>query len=415
MQRMTALDRIRHLSEIIGPRGSTTELEAKAADYVAEQLTAMQLNPQKQNFLSAESAYAPYALFAAMTLLSLFLFWQPQPVGAAAATILTVTALVSVILELLFRTNPLRWLLPLDDSQNVFARIPRAGATAEAAASPAHTVFITAHVDTHRTPLVFSSPEWLKVFNVLMPAALVSAGVMAVLFLIGVFTPAAILRQVALVPGAVMLAILILMIQADRTDFSPGAEDNASGVAVTLGLAERLVQAPLKNTDVVVVFTGCEEVGCYGADAFFKTYADQTRGAALMVIDQVGAAGAKPRVVESQRFLEEAPSDPHLLAIARDVLAAHPELQASFTRLSTTYGELIVGVMDGLRCIALGAQRDDGSSQHWHKKTDTLDHVDLDLMGHEEELAWYLLQAIDAANADEGTHVATTPDGASAA
>src|SRR5512141_1671747 len=106
MQRMTSLDHIRYLSETIGPRGSTTEAEAKAADYVADQLAVLQLSPQRQKFLSAESAYAPYALFAVMLLLSLFLFEQPQPVGAAAAVIITLTALVSIILEMRFQSNP---------------------------------------------------------------------------------------------------------------------------------------------------------------------------------------------------------------------------------------------------------------------------------------------------------------------
>ena len=74
MQRMTALDHISHLVETIGPRGSTTPEEAAAATYASDQLSAMGLTPQTQKFLSAESAYAPYALFAGLTLLSIVLF-----------------------------------------------------------------------------------------------------------------------------------------------------------------------------------------------------------------------------------------------------------------------------------------------------------------------------------------------------
>lgn len=397
MQRMTSLDHIRRLSETIGPRGSATEEEAKAADYVAEQLTSLKLTPQRHKFLSAESAYAPYALFAGLALLSLFLFWQPQPVGAAAAFILTLTALGSVMLEMTFHTNPLRWLLPLGDSQNIHARIHRADTTSDA--GPTQTVFITAHLDTHRTPLVFSSPGWIKVFGLLMPTGLISVAVLAVLFLMGIFTQAAILRQIALLPGVVMLIIFALMIQADLTEFSRGAEDNASGVALALGLAERLAQTPLQCTDVALVFTGCEEVGCYGADAFFRAHAEQVKGAVHLVVDQVGAAGTKPRIVLGERFLAAVRSDSQLIEIAREVMTAHPELQASFVSMGTGYGELSVGVKNGLRCIALAARLEDGSSPHWHKKSDTLEHVDLELVDREQELAWLLLQGIDAANA----------------
>lgn len=397
MQRMTSLDHIRHLSETIGPRGSTTEEEAKAADYVAEQLTAMTLAPQRQKFLSAESAYAPYALFSGLVLLSLILFWQPQPVGAAAAAILTLTVLVSVILEMLFRSNPLRWLLPIEYSQNVYARIHRAGGASDA--SPAQTVFVTAHVDSHRTPLVFSSPVWLKVFGLLMPAGLISAAMLLILSLVGVFTPTMVLRYIGLVPGVIELAIFALMIQADLTEYSRGAEDNGSGVALSLGLAERLTQTPLQHTDVVVVFTGCEEVGCYGADAFFRANPEQTRGAVHLVADQVGAEGGKPCIVLGERFLAAVQSPAQLVEIAEQVAQAHPELEISLTRLSTGYGELSVGIMSGLRSIALGSRRSDGVSPHWHKKTDTLEHVNLALVEQEQELAWQLLQGIDAANA----------------
>lgn len=421
MQRMTALDPMRYLSETIGPRGSTTEEEAKAAEYVATQLTNLGLAPQRDAFLSAASAYAPYALFTGMLLLSLFLFWQPQPVGAAAAAILTLTALVSVLLELLFRTNPLRWLLPLGDSQNVYVRIPREDAQRAGGlpadpvakdadntkvAGPANTIYITAHLDTHRTPLVFSSPGWIKTFGLIMPAALVSAGVSLLLFIVGVFSTSLIWREVALVPGVVMLFILILMIQADRTDYSPGADDNASGVAATLGLAERLAHTPLKNTDVVVVFTGCEEVGCYGADAFFQRHAEETRGATLLVIDQVGAANAKPSVVEGERFLAFVRSDPHLLALAHKVLDEHPEWQAGFTLSNAPYGELSVGAKDGLHCIALG--HSENSPSYWHTMLDTMQHADPELVEREQELTWQLLKAIDAVHAPNGSSVTLT-------
>ena len=329
-------------------------------------------------------------------MLSLILFWQPQPVGAAAAALLTLTALVSVILEMLFRSNPLRWLLPIGDSQNVYARIRRAGGTGDA--RPAQTVFVTAHVDSHRTPLVFSSPAWLNVFSLLIPAGLVSAALLLLLTLAGVFSSAMILRYISLLPGVIALAIFVLMLQADTTEYSRGAEDNGSGVALSLGLAERLTQTPLQHTDVVVVFTGCEEVGCYGADAFFRGNAEKTRGAVHLVADQVGAEGGKPCIVLGERFLATVQSTPQLVKVAEQVVQAHPELETSLTRLSTGYGELSVGIMNGLRGIALGSRRADGTSPHWHKKTDTLEHVDLALVDQEQELAWQLLQAMDAAN-----------------
>jgi hypothetical protein len=55
MQRMTSLEHFRALAEGIGPRSGASEEGAKAADYVAEQLTALGLTPQKQHFLLCSS------------------------------------------------------------------------------------------------------------------------------------------------------------------------------------------------------------------------------------------------------------------------------------------------------------------------------------------------------------------------
>jgi hypothetical protein len=398
MQRMTSLDHMRALCQTIGPRGSTSEEEAKASDYVFDQVAALGYTPHRQMFMSALSAYAPYALFAALLLLSIVLFWQMQPVGAAAAFILTAMALVSVVLELQFKSNPLRWLLPVEQSQNVYTRIPAQLAT-EPAVGGTQTLVITAHVDTHRTPLVFRSPFWLQVFGVLMPAGIISAVLLLAMFAAGIVVPALLLRQIALLPGVVMLLILALMLQADRTPYSPGADDNASGVATVLALAERLKDAPLQRTDVVAVFTGCEEVGDYGADAFLRAKRTVLGPGPVMhmVIDQVAGAGTDPCVVRGERFLVAAPSDPALLTLAERVIAAHPELNATMLSLSTAYGELSVGVKNGYRAIAIGSLRKDGASPNWHKPSDTMDNIDESALARSQELAWHLLQAIDGA------------------
>ncbi|MGQ9903175.1 MAG: M20/M25/M40 family metallo-hydrolase [Anaerolineae bacterium] len=409
---MSSLDHVRALSEGIGPRGSATRKEAEAADYVAEQLVTLGVSPERQTFLSATSAYRPYALAAALALLSLFLFWQPQPVGAAAAALVTAVALASLLLEMQFRPNLLRWLLPIEQSQNVRVIIPcrrpplqtasdedaPMGSVAPRAECPA-TVVITAHLDTHRTPLLFRSPFWLMIFRWLMPAGLGAMAVMLVLFFIGIFIPAPALRLIALAPGLVLIAVFALMVQADLTPYTKGANDNASGVAATLWLAEQLIRAPLQHTQVHLVFTGCEEVGCYGADAYFSANRASLQNAVHIVIDQIAAAGAQPVVVRAERFLMPAHSDAGLLALAEKLIAAHPEWGARVVNLNAGYGELSVGVKHGLRAIAFGSIAPDGLSLHWHQPSDTIDAIDETTLARVQEMVWTLLREIDRQSA----------------
>jgi len=109
---MTAMTHVRYLAETIGPRGSTTPQEAAAAVYAAQTLREAGLTPTVETFVSARSAWYPFALFSTLILIAETLFWAAGGWGAWAALLLAGLAFASVLLELAFRPNLLRWLLP---------------------------------------------------------------------------------------------------------------------------------------------------------------------------------------------------------------------------------------------------------------------------------------------------------------
>jgi hypothetical protein len=74
-------------------------------------------------------------------------------------------------------------------------------------------------------------------------------------------------RWIGLAAAAMEIFALVLCLHADLTPFSPGANDDASGVGVILAVAERLFQKPTAHTEVWLAFTGCEEVSAYGIPA----------------------------------------------------------------------------------------------------------------------------------------------------
>jgi hypothetical protein len=328
------------------------------------------------------------------TLLGVFLFWQPQPVGAAAACVLATTALGAVLLELTFNDNPLRWVIPTGWSRNVLATIP--SAMQDGKRPP---ILITAHLDTHRTPLLFSSPAWRRVFRIIMPAGLVGIAVLIVLFAIGIFSPARMLRELALAPGVVVAVIFLLMIQAATSPFTKGANDNASGVAVVLDLAEKLVQRPLRRRDVIVAFTACEEVGAYGAAALIRANQHNLRGAIHLVIDHVGGWQGRdfgPSIIRSEKFLRRAMCDPHLVRVAQRIAAERPDLCATVRDFDLAYSELSIGSKYGLRTIGLIGLTPDGDLPNWHTPHDVIGNLNEATLERTAEFAWHLLQAIDA-------------------
>jgi len=321
---MSAMQHVRYLAETIGPRGSTTEKEAEAARYAGRVLREAGFEPVTEGFTSARSAWYPYALFSGLVLVGELFFWFGGQGGAPIALVLTVIAMVSVLLELAFRPNPLRWLLPKGHSQNVWVRVPPRQ-------EPREQVVLLGHLDSHRTPLVFSTDGWTKLFSVLVPIGLVCVIILGILFAIGSVSAALIWRFVSLPFALVVLGLLLITLQADLTPYTAGANDNATGAGVVLSLATWLKQEPLAHTTVWAVLSGCEEVGCYGAEAFARAHKQELQNAVWMAIDSVGGAGASPSYLKRETFLLTVRSDPGLTALFERVAQRLPELDAYAT------------------------------------------------------------------------------------
>jgi hypothetical protein len=385
---MTTMDHVRYLAQTIGPRGSTTSQETEAARYAAQVLQDAGLEPVTEPFTSARSAWYPYALFAGLVLVSELTFWVGERWGAIAALALTLFALASVLLELAFRPNPLRWLLPKGKSQNVWARIRPQGEVRE-------QVVLIGHLDSHRTPLVFSTAGWVRLFGWLVPVGLVSTLLLAGLFAVGIAAPGGSWRFLSLPFGLIVLGLFLLTLQADLTPYTAGANDNATGAGIVLSTAERLKGEPLAHTAVWAVLSGCEEVGCYGADAFAQAQGDELGRAAWITLDNVGGSGAGPAYLTRETFLLTSHSDPDLLALADRVATRYPELDAYAHATSGAYTEGAIGAKHGFRVFTLVGYRRDGLLPEWHRPTDVVANVEPDVVERTETFLWELLQEID--------------------
>ena len=387
---MSALDHVRYLANTIGSRGSTTPKEAEAAQYAAGILRSLGLEPATEPFTSAKSAWYPYVLFSGLLVVGAGLFWLAGTWGAVAALILSVLSIGSVLLELAFRPNPFRAVLPKGPSQNVMAQIAPSGEVKT-------RVVIMGHLDSHRTPLVFSTDGWLKLFKTLIPLGLLSSVVLLILFAIGIASPALGWRIASLPFALILLGVFVLTVQADLTPFTAGANDNASAVGIVLSTAGRLLKEPLQHTEVWAVLSGCEEVGCYGADAFAKAHKGELGNVVWIALDGVGSCSSKPAYLTAETFLLTARSDPRLIELAGRVAAAHPELGAQPRAFAGAYTEGAIGVMHGFRVLTLMTFGEGGSLGEWHRPTDTVANVDADVLERNEAFLWALLREVDAA------------------
>lgn len=387
---MSAMDHIRYLAETIGPRGSTTPQETEAARYAADVLKRWGLEPVTEPFTSARSAWYPYALFTGLVLLAEVLFWAAGRTGAIIAAVLMAVALASVLLELAFRPNPFRWILPKGRSQNVWARRMPTGEVRR-------QVVIMGHLDTHRTPLAFSTDRWVRLFSRLVPIGLASAIALLLLFTIGVLAPGLIWRVLSLPFALVILGVFLITIQADFSPYTAGANDNATGAGIVLSVAERLQKEPPTHTAVWLVLSGCEEVGCYGAEDFARRHRAELGDAIWITLDSVGGTKASPAYITHETFLLTARSDPELVALTEQIARRHPEWDAHPHHFRGAYTEGSIAAKYGFRVLTFTGHRRDGLLPEWHRPTDTVEHLEPKAVEHTEALLWELLQEIDRA------------------
>jgi len=204
-------------------------------------------------------------------------------------------------------------------------------------------------------------------------------------------------RWIGLAAAAIQLFALFLCIQADFTPFTAGANDNASGAGVALSVAQRLAAEPLAHTEVRLAFTGCEEVGAYGAAAFLDAHAAELGPDAVhIILDQVGFG--RVRYLTSDGLILKRKTHPRALALARRAAYELPDLKIH-GQTGLAYTDGLVATKRGLIALTLNTLPSPitNDNLHWHRPSDTLAHIDLDALADTHAVVWQLLQQIDGA------------------
>jgi hypothetical protein len=344
------------------------------------------LQPVWESFRGARSGFHPHLLGSLFMLAAFVVFPLGEMVTAGLAVLLTVMVIVSELQELAFRGNLLRALVPKAESQNVFAVIPPKGG---------HTrdLVLVGHVDTQRTPLVFRTPGWVKVFDKFTMVSFIAYLWQAVDFVLAMIFkfPWAWLASIPAAVGAALLAAIC--IEAECTPFTAGANDNATAVGLVLTLARRLAKQPLERTRVFAVVTGCEEVGHYGMIDFYQRHRSELKAPQAMVFELVGCAG--PSWLIKEGIIVPFRSDLKLRRMAEALAAEHPEWNAYPLSVSGGNTEMADAVRFKVPAIALGGITRDGVLPYWHQRQDTFDKMDPEVMARTWAMTLALIREID--------------------
>ena len=261
---------LHHLARAIGPRPAGSGAEARAADYIRARLEAMGLQPAIREFRTSRRSWpaAWFPLFLGMW--GLPLAWLPHPWDSLGG----LSWLAAGWLTLRGAKLTLR-LPPYGRSRNVSALIPPVG-------ERRFGVVLAAHLDTapaHQGG--GGEPAWLP---------RVAAAIFAMVGLLVAVPPVGVRTAVWVLLGLMTVSAWFLLRGQEKGLPVPGASDDASGLAVLLDVARRLVEKPLGGLGVTILATGAEEVGCQGMREFLSCRRE--RPDLVVALDDLGSGDA---------------------------------------------------------------------------------------------------------------------------
>lgn len=169
--------------------------------------------------------------------------------------------------------------------------------------------------------------------------------------------------------------VLVVGAHYDTVPDSPGANDNATGVALVLALARHLRDIPCRNRDVVFVLFDQEEIGLVGSDAFAGYIVDEGWPVeSVHTIDQMGWDADGDRRVEIER-----PSEGLFEFYDGPAAALRPPVVLVPTQTGST--DHVSFRAHGLPAVGLTEEFVSGdTSPHYHLPSDAYATVDLDYL-----------------------------------
>jgi Zn-dependent M28 family amino/carboxypeptidase len=351
-------------------RPSASEGEREAAEWIAGALRELGLEATVEEERAHGTYWLPQGLLSLAGLAAGGLALRGR---RAPAALLGALAAAGIADDCSAGPHVFRKALPWHATWNVVA--DAGDVTAQ------ETLVLVSHHDAANTGVIFDQRP-VELSAKLMPRRFEEANRWPELFRAIAGAPAlvavgALLRRRGLVKAGMALSALSAagFFQIGASRVVPGANDNLTGVATILGVAERLRETPVEGLRVVLVSTGSEESFMEGMRAFLRRHAPRLSPAhtRIVAVDTVGST-TELVAAESEGMIVQSEYDPGLkdeLSAAADAAGVHLRrgLELSFAT------DALPALRAGYRAAMLGSVNEYKLPSNYHKPSDTADNV----------------------------------------
>lgn len=365
-------------------RGVGTEEEMEAREALITVLTGeFEVEITEEGF-EAPRSYLPFfwltATICAVAVLG-------APIMPLVMTLLGSLGFVSFFLFMDWRVSPLIWWGAQETTANLVAR-----------KGEGKKLFILmAHLDSAPSSFAYR-PGQVRNFKV-------SVYISTCLMALGVFVPLVsglgveIDVVTRLVIAMVMLATqFVASIDFWRFGYTPGANDNLTGVAAATSAASHLWRTMPEDAEVRLVITSAEEAGMLGAQHYWQAHREElkARDTYIVNIDTVGCSDLK-YIVRSGGFT--AVSYDNVLTRTAGALTKVNDAFKHVTSGRHSVGDFdsVWFVRDRIPSVTIASYDKEGFMPHIHTPEDTKAKVDKSVMEKAAQYAEAILRFTHAA------------------
>ncbi|EIV99286.1 M28 family metallopeptidase [Thermoanaerobacter siderophilus] len=386
---MKSIDYLKELTKF-EHRGSATKNERQAAEYILQELKRMGYKAEKRTFKTTrDNLYMlPLQVGVLLFICGFFSLMYGGPLEIAAF-LLSLFAISLLLLEV--SGKPVETsIMPRHLSQNVFTSFDE---------SRSKRIIVSAHYDTQKGSIMFH-PKIVDKLSAIYNISYIGFGLIPIGILFNIFNlviASAILR-IGLI---IVFANIIFMAICEVTGrYTQGANDNGTGVALTLALANYYINHKDKfpdNVDMVFLFTGSEETGERGMKNFIREYRKKlSKETKFIILDNLGTG--KVTYLEGEGMIFYKRAGKMLLDIAEEMAKGRDgKVQKMKNLLLPT--DALPAMAAGFDAIAFLAKDEKGRLGNYHWHTDTIENVDTQLLSYEEEFfKEYLVKVAERLN-----------------
>ena len=251
------------------------------------------------------------------------------------------------------------------------------------------TLVLVAHYDTARSGLIFNRPLPSRV-SPLAPLFWSTAAIVACAALRIADIDATALTALQFVPTVLLIVHVPLLVDVALSNPVPGANDNASGVATALRLAERH-GGTLANFDLWVVFTGAQESFALGMREFLRARRRELprSDTVILNLDELGAGDV--RFSRREGLLIAPRTTAQLRELCEELAEDDPDAYADPIALRSA-GDGAGALAAGYPAITVAAR----PTPHHHRRTDTPATVEEDALERSFDFCSELIRRLDA-------------------